>query len=67
LGFAGDLSGYLHDRYDRQLLHILAIARELGWATPASRRCSTRQRRRLGGARAARGLTVAQERDRTDG
>lgn len=43
LGFAGDLSGYLHDRYDRQLLPVLVIARELGVGNAAFRRCSTRQ------------------------
>ncbi len=30
LGFADDLAGYLHDRYDRQLRPVLAIAREVG-------------------------------------
>ena len=70
LGFAGDLSGYLHDRYDRQLLPILAIARELGVGNARIQTMLDEarvQRRRPGGARAARGFTVAQERDRTDG
>jgi hypothetical protein len=41
LGFTDDLAGYLHDRYDRQLRPVLAIAREFGVGNARSSGCST--------------------------
>ncbi len=65
LGFGGDLHGFVRDRYNEQLHPVLRIARELGVGNARIQTLLDEAgivRRRPGGARAARGLTFAQER-----
>ena len=69
LGFGGDLQGFLRDRYNEQLHPVLKIAGELGVGNERIQTLLDQAgivRRRPGGAWAARGLTVAQERGRAN-
>ena len=58
LGFPGDLNGYLQQRYTRERLPVLAVARELGVGNARIQQlldAAGIQRRRPGGAAPARG------------